>query len=132
MIEDVGGLSTLGNGALGFIRDRGRTLLAWRDANETEFGNAVLIEDAGTYTLPAACTDQEGTCERFVVVDVTPQLLPPTSREELLRVAAAQRQCTDFRVRNVTLASTIAADGFKAGRNDIRVFFGQVPASAPR
>ena len=62
---------------------------------------------------------------------MTSQLLPPANRDELLRVAAAERQCTDFRVRNVTLVETVEADGHAAGRNDIRVFFGQVPGSSP-
>ena len=131
VVQDVGGLSNVGNGELSFLRDRGRTLLAWRDANEEEFGNAVLVEAAGTYTLNAACVGLADPCNRNVVVDVQPQLLPPENREELLRVAAAERQCTDFRVRNVTLTETRAADGFGVGRNDVRVFFGQVPAGAP-
>lgn len=133
VIEDVGGLSNIGNGALSFIRDRGRLLLAWRDPAEAEFGDAVRVDDtvAGTYTLIARCLDIPEPCERTITVTVTPQLLPADSRDELLRVAAAERQCTDFRVRNVTLTETLAADGFSKGRNDVRVFFGQVPASSP-
>ncbi|HEY1101634.1 MAG TPA: hypothetical protein VGF99_22030, partial [Myxococcota bacterium] len=132
VVEDVGSASTLGNGAVAFFRDRGRTLLAWRDANEPEFGTAVLVEASGTYNLPAACVGLTAPCDRFVTVDVTTQLLPPTSREELLRVNVAERQCSDFRVRNVTLTETLAADGQSQGRNDVRVFFGQVPAGAPK
>jgi hypothetical protein len=47
-------------------------------------------------------------------------------------VSAAERQCTDFRVRNVSLVETLAADGQPRGSNDIRIFFGQVPGGAPQ
>jgi hypothetical protein len=82
--------------------------------------------------LPAACTGQASPCDRALTVDVTAQLLPPGPRDELLRVAAAERQCTDFRVRNVTLVETLAAEGdtLDRGHNDIRIFFGQVPKGA--
>ena len=130
VIEDVGGLSNTGNGALSFIRDRGRVLLAWRDANEPDFGNAVDVGEGGVFTLGAACTGQSAPCDRNIVVNVTQQLLPPTSRDEFLRVAAAERQCTDFRVRNVTLVETLATPAGDRGRNDIRIFFGQIPGGA--
>ena len=130
VVEETGGFSSTGNGALTFLRDRDRVLLAWRDAAEPDFGPAVLVNEGGTFRLDAACRDIP-QCERFVTVSVTPQLLPPANRDELLRVAAAERQCTDFRVRNVTLVETLAADGHSAGRNDIRIFFGQVPGSSP-
>ncbi len=130
VVEDTGGLSNTGNGALTFVRDRDRLLLAWRDAAEADFGPAVLVNDGGNFRLDAACRDIS-PCERFITVTVTTQLLPPASRDELLRVSAAERQCTDFRVRNVTLVETLAADGQNAGRNDVRIFFGQVPGSSP-
>jgi hypothetical protein len=132
VVEDTGGLSNLGNGSLSFIRDRGRTLLAWRDAAEPEPGPAVLIEESGTYLLDAACIGLPAPCDRSITVRVTTQLLPPSSRDEFLRVAAAERQCTDFRVRNVSLVETLAADGQPRGSNDIRIFFGQVPGGAPQ
>jgi hypothetical protein len=130
VVDETSAFSTLGNGALSFIRDRGRTLLAWRDAGEPDFGPAVRVDEGGRFVLSAACVGVT-PCERHLSVNVTSQLLPPANRDELLRVAAAERQCTDFRVRNVTLVETIAADGHAAGRNDVRVFFGQVPGASP-
>ncbi|MDP2340192.1 MAG: hypothetical protein Q8O67_04475 [Deltaproteobacteria bacterium] len=130
VVEDIGFLSNTGNGSLSFIRNGERTLLAWRDAGEPDFGTAVEVGDSGVYTLPAACSGLGAGCDREVTVDVTSQLLPPASRDELLRVASAERQCTDFRVRNVTLVETIEADGQPEGHNDLRIFFGQVPQGA--
>ena len=69
--------------------------------------------------------------ERSITVDVIRSYLPPFDVEELLRVSVAERQCTEFRVRNVTLVETLEADGRAAGNNDIRIFFGQVPQSTP-
>jgi hypothetical protein len=132
VVEDTGGLSTIGNGSISFVRDRGRTLLAWRDAAEPEPGPAVLVEEDGTYRLDAACDERPAPCDRHLTVRVTTQLLPPSSRDEFLRVSAAERQCTDFRVRNVSLVETLAADGQPRGSNDIRIFFGQVPGGAPQ
>ena len=43
----------------------------------------------------------------------------------------AERQCTDFRVRNVTLVQTLATPAHPEGANDIRIYFGQVPAEVP-
>jgi hypothetical protein len=134
IVEDIGALASTGNGALSFVRDGARVLLAWRDAAEPDFGFAVDVAAGGSFVLPAACFGQEtNPCDREVTVDVTPQLLPPQSRDELLRVAAAERQCTDFRVRNVTLVETLAAENgvLPRGHNDVRIFFGQVPSSAP-
>jgi hypothetical protein len=131
VVEEMSAFSTLGNGGLSFIRDRGRTLLAWRDAAEPDFGPAVLVDEGGQFQLNASCLGVAPPCERHVTVNVTPQLLPPANRDELLRVSAAERQCTDFRVRNVTLVETLAADGNAEGRNDLRVFFGQVPGASP-
>ena len=130
-VEEVGGAANLGNGALSFVVSNGRKLLAWRDANESEFGDAVVVED-GVYTLSAACNGLPLPCDREIVVDVTGPLLPRTSVDELLRVKAAERQCVDFRVRNVTLVQTRAHEGRdNAGENDVRIFFGQVPQGAP-
>jgi hypothetical protein len=130
-VEEVGGAASLGNGALSFVVSNGRTLLAWRDANESEFGDAVVVED-GVYTIPAACRGLPRPCDREIVVDVTGPLLPRASVDELLRVQAAERQCTDFRVRNVTLVQTSAHEGRdNVGENDVRIFFGQVPQGAP-
>ncbi len=130
VVEETGGLSTLGNGTLSFVSAQGRSFLAWRDPSDPEPGPAVLVEDSGIYRLDAVCDDQPSPCDRHLTVQVTTPLLPLATRDELLRVAAAQRQCTDFRVRNVSLVETIAADGAAPGTNDVRIFFGQVPAEA--
>jgi hypothetical protein len=130
VVEETGGLSTLGNGTLSFVSAQGRSFLAWRDPSDPEPGPAVLVEDSGIYRLDAACDGEPTPCDRHLTVRVTTPLLPVVSRDELLRVAAAQRQCTDFRVRNVSLVETIAADGTAPGTNDVRIFFGQVPAEA--
>lgn len=132
VIQDTGGLSTLGNGTLSFVRNQGRAFLAWRDPAEPVAGPAVLVDlgASGVYRLEAACEDIPPPCERSLTVEVTGALLPPVSRDELLRIGEAKRQCTQFRVRNISLVETIAADGAPAGNNDIRIFFGQVPAEA--
>ncbi len=130
VVDDIAFLANTGNGTLSFLRSGSRTLLAWRDAGEPEFGPAVEVIESGVYALPAACIGLPVKCDRELIVDVTAALLPPVSRDELLRVAAAERQCTDFRVRNVTLVETIAADGLGEGHNDVRIFFGQVPQGA--
>jgi hypothetical protein len=130
-VEDVAGSSSLGNGALSYQLQGGERLLAWRDANEPTFGTPVVVTD-GVYTLPAACVGLPAPCDRAVVVDVVGPLLPAAPVDELLRVQAAERQCIDFRVRNVTLVETLAHDGRdNRGENDVRIFFGQVPAGAP-
>ncbi|MCP4500849.1 MAG: hypothetical protein GY822_12885 [Deltaproteobacteria bacterium] len=48
-----------------------------------------------------------------------------------MRIDIAEQQCVDFRVRNIALAETLEADVRAKGRNDIRVYFGQVPSETP-
>jgi len=134
VVDAVSASTNLGNGLLGYIPGT-PPLLAWRDPGGVSFGEGVRIDGDGTYTLPAACPagvdcDAEEV-PREITVDVTEGLLPPFPVDEFLRVDVAERECTDFRVRNVTLAETLAADGRRAGRNDIRVYFGQVPQATP-
>ncbi len=130
-IEDVSAGSTLGNGQLSFaIAPDGRRVLAWRDAAEADFGAAVDVGKDGTYTLRAKCKDVD-PCKRSITVTVSQAILPPFPVDEFLRVASAQRQCIDFRVRNVTLVQTLAADGRPKGFNDIRIYFGEVPGEVP-
>jgi hypothetical protein len=133
-VEEVGPGSSIGNGELSFVlTPGGDRVLAWRDAGETDFGEGVVIEGDGDYTLDAACRsdDDAEDCQRFVTVSVSELILPPFPLNELLRVATAQRQCTDFRVRNVTLVETLETPDHPAGFNDIRIYFGQVPAEVP-
>lgn len=133
-IEDVSGFTTLGNGELSYVlTGAGVAALAWRDPAESQFGTAIEIPEDGTYELFADCTSfpPEQECNRSITVSVSTPILPLFPVDELLRVAAAERQCTDFRIRNVTLVETVAADGRPAGFNDIRIFFGQVPSAVP-
>jgi hypothetical protein len=130
-VKDVGGASSLGNGALAFVRRHDQAFLAWRDAGEASFGVAVPVTD-GTAVLPAACDGLPSPCDRGITVLVTGPLLPRSNVDELLRVQAAERQCMDFRVRNVTLAPTMAREGRSShGENDVRIYFGQVPQGNP-
>jgi hypothetical protein len=130
-VEEVSSGSSLGNGEISYvIAGNGARILAWRDAGENAFGEGVVITRDGQYTLRAACASQ-GECDRSVLVSVTGLILPPFPVDELLRIAAAERQCTDFRVRNVTLVETLETDTHPAGFNDIRIYFGQVPAQVP-
>jgi hypothetical protein len=126
-IEEVNLGSSLGNASISYVLAGNERILAWRDAAETQFGPAVTIPRDGVYRLSASCDGAE-KCERGVTVSVTTLILPPFSVDELVRVSSAQRQCINFRVRNVTLVETLEADGQPRGHNDIRIFFGQVPA----
>jgi hypothetical protein len=134
VIEEVGQSSRIGLGQLIYIVDD-PPLLAWQDPSEGTPGEAVEIPEDGVYVLESSCTDQpDRPCEGLdmsITVNVTRALLPPFPVDEPIRVAAAERQCIDFRVRNVTLVQTLAADGKPEGNNDIRIFFGQVPQSSP-
>jgi Bacterial TSP3 repeat len=130
IVEDISVGSGLGNGQLSYLVDGDRRFLAWRDAAEPQAGPAMRVDEDGTYTLYAHCGGQ-ANCKKNLTVNVTRAILPPYNVDELLRVAVAERQCTDFRVRNVTLVETLPADGRDAGFNDIRIFFGQVPSAVP-
>lgn len=132
-IEDVRVGSSLGNAQLSYVFQNNTSppLLAFRDASEGVFGNAVEIPEDGYYTLKGACTGIED-CSREITVSVTAAILPPFSVDESVRIALAQRQCTSFRIRNVTLVETLAAEGRPApGFNDVRIYFGQVPSGVP-
>ena len=123
--------SSVGNGKISYaIAPDGSQVLAWRDAAEVDFGKGVKITADGDYTLNATCSSEP--CQRSITVTVSKAILPPFPIDELLRIASAQRQCTDFRVRNVTLVETLAADGRPAGFNDVRIYYGEVPEAVPQ
>jgi len=130
-ITDVGPLTSRGNGTLVWLYDP--PMLAWKDPNGALVGDAVRVADDGVYRLQTGCTgsDDEECPGRYVDVSVTRLILPPYPVDEIIRIQAAERQCLDFRVRNVTLVETLAADGRPRGNNDIRIFFGQVPQTRP-
>jgi hypothetical protein len=137
IVENVGPQTGVGNGLLTWLPDL--QALAWRDPADEMVGEAVIVDQAGTYQLFTGCAvdvgqppeELEACAGKFIEVTVTPQLMPPYPFDELLRVAIAERQCTDFRVRNVTLVESQAADGRPLGHNDIRIYFNQVPIDRP-
>lgn len=139
VVEDVSADTGLGHGLLVYLppaQQGAPPHLAWRDPAENVVGDAVPIERDGVYVLHAGCVSEppEKDCEELdksITVRVTRAILPPFPVDANVRVAVAERHCTDFRVRNVTLVETLAADGRPAGNNDVRIFFGQVPQGTP-
>lgn len=132
-IDDVGADTSLGNALLVYLPGE-VPALAFRDPLAGTVGPAVEIEGDGTYVLESYCAPDDSECQdldRTLTVSVTRAILPPYPVDELVRIAVAERQCIDFRVRNVTLVETLEADGRALGANDIRIFFGQVPQSSP-
>ncbi len=139
VVQEVSTDSAIGNGTLVYLPSDAEgepAHLAWKDAAENAVGDAVPIDGDSVYVLHSGCTDAlpDKDCaalDQSLTVYVTEALLPPFPVDESLRIAVAERQCTDFRVRNVTLVETLEADGRAAGNNDIRIFFGQVPQDTP-
>ncbi len=134
-VQDVSATSSLGNGLLIYLPGS-PPHLAWKDANDEVSGGAVAIDDDGVYVLTAFVDPEEPQADpplapKTITVEVTTAILPSVAQDEFLRVASAERQCIDFRVRNVTLVHTQKADGRAEGMNDIRIFFGQVPGDVP-
>ena len=127
VVDDVTAGSDVGNGLLLFIQ-ADPPILAWRDPGDIDPGPGVSITEDGTYTLKSS---GDGVRSKRLTVTVTRALLPPVSTDEVLRVDIAERQCIQFRVRNVTLAATQAANGRPVGSNDVRIYFGQVPKDTP-
>jgi hypothetical protein len=132
--------SGLGNGTLVYLPGDPPTI-AWKDAEEDTPGQAIRPEEDGVYTL-SGCpviveeTEEEARerCEALnknLTVEITRAILPPYPSDELIRISVAERQCTDFRVRNITLVETLEADGRSYGNNDVRIYFGQVPQDRP-
>ncbi len=140
-VEEVGPTTSVGNGMIAYLQ-RDPPVLAWRDPDDDVVGQGVPITEAGTYTLYTGCAGdrtnadpnedkQTGCAGKYVQVTVTPEIFLPYSVDELVRVSVAERECHDFRVRNVTLVQTLNADGKGIGNNDIRIYFGQVPIDRP-
>jgi hypothetical protein len=139
LVQEVSSDAGIGTGMLVYLPPEAEgepAYLAWRDPGEAAIGDAVPVDGDGIYVLHSACEDAppEKDCaslEKSLTVRVTEALLPPFPVDANLRVAIAERQCSDFRVRNVTLVETLAADDKAAGNNDVRIFFGQVPQDTP-
>jgi hypothetical protein len=130
-VANIGPSTSLGNGTLVWLYDP--PVIAWKDPNSTVVGDAVRVADDGVYRLQTGCenADDEDCVSRYIDVELTRAILPPYPIDEIIRVQSAERQCIDFRVRNVTLIETLAADGRPRGNNDIRIYFGQVPQNRP-
>ncbi|MFH1810113.1 MAG: hypothetical protein ABIJ09_15305 [Pseudomonadota bacterium] len=106
--------------------------LAWQDAlDPNNFGPPVSIGSDGTYTLHSGTSvagDEE--LERSVQVRVIFGLLPPNSLTETLQIRETEHQCTDFRIRNITLVHTRPGQPGE-GQNEILTFFSEVPTLSP-
>lgn len=122
--------TTAGVGTLKYTA--GSRHLQWRDAGDDQFGTPVAIEEAsdeGNLTLPsgsfAPVQQEEG---KRVVVEVTPEALPPRNTTESIRITARRRQCLEYTIRNVKLMATEdLGAGAPAGTNDIVLYFAESP-----
>jgi hypothetical protein len=139
VVQNVSVDTSIGNGTLVYLLED-PPVLAWRDPEDGIVGEGVRLDGDGVYKLRADCvaTDDGAdagprSCDldRSITVAVTTALLPPFPVDEILRISVAERQCTDFRVRNVTLVETLAANDKAIGTNDVRIYFGQVPQDKP-
>lgn len=126
--------TTAGVGRIRYDVDRGT--LAWRDAQDSDFGEAIAIgnEDAVELVLPsgsyAAVQGAEG---RQIAVRVERALLPDIDVEEELRIVERSRHCLAYTVRNIRLMDTLdsdpAPDVSNAGQNRIVLFFAETAAN---
>lgn len=106
--------------------------LAWSDSlDQGTTGPAVGIPSDGSYTLQSASSDSsDPDLERFIQVSVIFGLLPPNPITETLQIRETKHQCTDFRVRNITLVHT--RPGLPGeGQNEIMTYFSEVPTLSP-
>ena len=119
--------------------------LSWRDNyGGGSFGPAVRVDRRTTYTLHApGSVAGDNLQERSITIDVVPQALPARDLGETLQVRETERQCLDWRVRNITLVHTAprnqqqvvqdfqAGSATEEGFNRLMVFYGQTPLSNP-
>ena len=83
--------------------------LAWRDNFDsgTDMGPRVRVDRRGQYQLHApGSVEGDALKQRSILVDVIPELLPMLDIPEVLEVRETERQCMDWRVRNITLVHT--------------------------
>ncbi len=117
--DTTGGLGTL-------TYDPGPpAVLSWTDASDSAPGPGVRVDAGGTIDLPSSSVDAGGY-ERWLRVDVTPSLLPPTAAEEQLLVELSERHCLTYTIRNIRLVETEAASG-DGGINDVFLYFAEAP-----
>ena len=130
-----------GAGVLRF--NRGPQTLQWHDYGDPNFGPEVNVSERGRFTIHSAASNQNGERERSIEVEVIPQLLPPQDRLETMQVRETERQCIDWRIRNITLVHTsprnireefqgnVSGNTGREGLNRIQLYFGEVPQNNP-
>ncbi|MBI5498414.1 MAG: hypothetical protein HY904_25660 [Deltaproteobacteria bacterium] len=125
--------------------DRANTRLRWRDNyGGPDFGAWESVDRRGQYTLQGKDSVQSDALrERSITIEVTPELLPPRDIVETLQVRETERQCVDWRVRNITLVHTaprglrdqlsnaVNGDSTQEGLNHLVVYYGQAPLNSP-
>jgi hypothetical protein len=123
----------------------GAKTLEFRDNyGGNEFGPPVRADGRQRYVIHAKdSVPGDPLQERSITVEITPELLPPNTIPETLQVRETERQCVDWRIRNITLVHTAPSgtvDQFrnvalpsntKEGLNRILIYYGQAPINTP-
>jgi hypothetical protein len=118
--------TTAGLGAI--VYDSAAGTLAWRDASEVGFGVPVPVQRGKLILGAESWAPIQEDSGRFVEVEVEPLELPPSSVTESVRVIYQDRQCLQYRIRNVQLAATRELwDGTPKGYNNIVLYFAEAP-----
>ena len=121
--------------------------LSWRDAGDDRTGAAVQIEgtqidetqieetpaEANVFELPSGSfAPVQGDNGRRIFVRVDRAQLPPRATAERAHIAFRVRQCFAYKVRNIRLVDTLAAEGSsQTGENDLLLYFAQAPEGRP-
>lgn len=100
--------------------------LQWQDAADIEPGEPVPAPLREVAEVDVASS----TAFRWLRLHVTRRLLPARPTQDAVVIGASPRNCFSFRVKNVTLVETLDT-GRGRGRNDVYVYFAQVPEEAP-
>jgi len=119
--------STPGLGEL--IYTTSPAMLRWRDPGDDKLGPEVKISDVGRYQIPSSSfieTDEALKKERWLTVDITPGLLPPTKVSEYLLIQKSERHCLSFTFRNIRVMETDSSTG-ETGLNNIFIYFAEAP-----
>lgn len=106
--------------------------LSWSDALDPGLqGPEVEIPSDGSYVLQSnSSVADDPDRERSIQVSVIYGLLAPNPISETLQIRETRHQCTDFRVRNITLVHTNPGQPGE-GENTILTYFSEVPTLAP-
>jgi len=107
-------------------------MLAWQDSlDPNNFGPLVPIEGDGQYVLQSGTSvPGDPNQERALTVTVVFQLLPPNQITETLQIRETEHECTDFRIRNITLVHARPGQP-NEGVNEILTYFSEVPSLSP-